>query len=560
MSNSSKFEILAPAALLGLVNHFYFKRHEPKDAHTPLFFLIAQPIGLTYALSRSGSGAFTLSNILLASAAFLASLTTSIVAYRLSPWHPLAHLPGPTLAKVSKLWGLKLALSGNTARVTKELHEKYGDVVRNGPNSVSVNNGDAVRAVLGTGGLQKGVFYEPFSDATLPSKAIVNLAGDPHDNRRRIWNRGMSSESLRGYEAILAIRLQQLLDRLDGIAKSPQPSVDITEWISYLTFDFMGDMAFGGGFNMLLDGGDKDGMWGIIRLGVKATSIIAHIPWIVPTFNKIPGLNEVTDRLRRFGSENAGRRVKTGPKETRDLWYHLMDEDGHEKVKPTLPEVLVDGVFAIVAGSDTSSGALNAFMYCVLTHPGIYARVQAEVDRVYPDPDTLFDSEKHEELNLLRACFHESMRLYPPVATGGARQVPAGEPRVVAGKMIPEHTQIFLPPYSIQRNPKHYFPAPDAFDPDRWLRPSAETGDGSGGHEIVNHTTFLAFSYGAANCAAKHLAWREIMMVAAALFRRYEIRFAKDATAHQSTRWNETLGDYYVTEAEKMLVEIKLRE
>ncbi|KAF7315571.1 hypothetical protein MIND_00072400 [Mycena indigotica] len=548
-------ELLVPAVLLGFANHAYFKHHEANNAHTPLFFLIAQPVVLTYLIY----GSLSFSSVLLITITFIGTLSTSIIAYRLSPWHPLAHIPGPTLAKVSKWWGVKLALSGNRARFLKEQHDRYGDVVRMGPNEVSIVNADAVRSVLGTGGLQKGSYYEPFSDMTLPSKSIINLRGEMHDNRRRIWNRGMSSESLRGYEDFLAIRLQQLLDRLDEIAKSPKAELDISEWISYLTFDFMGDMAFGRGFNMLVDGCDKEGMWGIIRLGVKATSILAHVNWIAPTFNMIPGLNEVTDRLRRFGGQNAGHRIRSGPKETRDLWYHLMDEDDHEKVKPTLPEVLVDGVFTVVAGSDALSVALNAFMWCMLSHPDIYARVQAEVDSVYPDPQTLFDSEKHGELKLLTACFHESLRLYPPVPSGGSRQVPIGESRFIAGQVIPEHTQIFLPAYVIQRSPKHYFPAPDTFDPERWLRASSETGS-DGSKEILNHNTFLAFSYGAANCAAKHLAWREIIMVACVLFRHFKFEFAKSGTPLQTTRWNESMGDYYLTESEKLLVHITKRE
>ncbi|KAF7315570.1 hypothetical protein MIND_00072300 [Mycena indigotica] len=547
-------ELLISAGLLGFVNHAYFKRHEPDNAHTTLLFLITQPFALTCLVS----GSLSVANVLLTAATFIGTLSISIVAYRLSPWHPLAHIPGPTLAKVSKWWGVKLAISGNRARFLKEQHDRYGNVIRIGPNEVSIVNADAIRSILGTGGLQKGSYYEPFSDATLPSKSILNLKGELHDNRRRIWNRGMSSESLRGYESILAIRLRQLLDRLDEIAKTPQAELDINEWISYLTFDFMGDMAFGGGFNMLLDGGDKDGMWGVIRLGVKATSILAHVHWIVPTFNMIPGLNETTERLRRFGSDNARRRVKSGPKEIRDLWYHLMDEDGHERVKPTLPEVLVDGVFTVVAGSDASSVALSAFIWCMLTHPDIYARVQIEVDSVYSDPQTVFDSEKHGELKLLTACFHESLRLYPPVGSGGPRQVPIGESRFIAGQHIPEHTQIFLPPYAIHRSPKHYFPAPDEFDPERWLRVSSET-DGDPSKEILNHNTFLAFSYGAANCAAKHLAWRELIMVASALFRRYNFEFAKNGTPLQTTGWDESLGDYYVTEAEKLLVHITRR-
>jgi hypothetical protein len=111
----------------------------------------------------------------------------------------------------------------------------------------------------------------------------------------------LSSESLKDYESILAKRVTQLMDRLEGLSGP----VDIAEWFSYFTyvsdsceidpfsncfisrFDFMGDMAcvylvvnrsivhlpgsfsFGGGFEMLRDGGDNEGLWTIIENGAK---------------------------------------------------------------------------------------------------------------------------------------------------------------------------------------------------------------------------------------------------------------------------------------------------
>lgn len=55
------------------------------------------------------------------------------VAYRLSPFHPLARYPGPLLCKISKGWLAYVAGKHAKAHVyVKELHDRYGDVVRIG--------------------------------------------------------------------------------------------------------------------------------------------------------------------------------------------------------------------------------------------------------------------------------------------------------------------------------------------------------------------------------------------------------------------------------------------
>ncbi|KAF7308180.1 hypothetical protein HMN09_00665800 [Mycena chlorophos] len=388
-----------------------------------------------------------------------------------------------------------------------------------------------------------------------PTKALLNLRGDAHANRRRIWNRGMNSEGLKGFEHVLAKRLVIMLSQFDkmiaeGKGKSP---VDLAAWFSYLTFDFMGDLAFGGGFDMLRDGGDKNGLWAIIKQGAKATAIIAQTPWIVPTFNMIPGANYIMDRLRLFAKESAERRIATGAKEHKDIWYHLMDEEGHEKVKPPVHDVVVDGVLIIVAGSDTSSVALSYFIYCMLCNPELYARAQAEVDSVYPDVESCLDSTHHDELKFLTACIQESLRLFPPVPTGGPRKIPKGDAKIIAGKLIPPETQIYVPAYVIHRSPANFAPAPDTFDPDRWLRTSSDA-------ETLNHAAFMSFSYGAANCAAKHLAWRELLMTLSALLKRYNMKFVDESPNAKTGRdWESTMHDFFVTETGELKVEFSLR-
>ena len=50
----------------------------------------------------------------------------------------------------------------------------------------------------------------------------------------------MSSESLQEYEAMIAKRAGQLVERFEEMAGKP---LDLGKWIGYFTFDFMGDMA-----------------------------------------------------------------------------------------------------------------------------------------------------------------------------------------------------------------------------------------------------------------------------------------------------------------------------
>ena len=68
-------------------------------------------------------------------AAYWSGLVFFTLAYRLSSFHPLAKYSGPLLAKTSKWWAAYLSGTGNQHRFLKRLHDRYGDVVRIGPNS-----------------------------------------------------------------------------------------------------------------------------------------------------------------------------------------------------------------------------------------------------------------------------------------------------------------------------------------------------------------------------------------------------------------------------------------
>ncbi len=61
---------------------------------------------------------------------------------------PLRHIPGPLPAKLSKAWLLAFTLSGRRAFYLHALHQRYGPVVRVGPNDLSFASAAAARDIL----------------------------------------------------------------------------------------------------------------------------------------------------------------------------------------------------------------------------------------------------------------------------------------------------------------------------------------------------------------------------------------------------------------------------
>jgi cytochrome P450 len=61
------------------------------------------------------------------------------------------------------------------------------------------------------------------------------LRGSEHAHRRRLWNRGMSTESLKQYELIIEKRAYQLVHSLE---KQCGREILLTKCLNYFTYVF----------------------------------------------------------------------------------------------------------------------------------------------------------------------------------------------------------------------------------------------------------------------------------------------------------------------------------
>jgi hypothetical protein len=82
--------------------------------------------------------------------------------------------------------------------------------------------------------------------------------------------------SLQDYSTPLRNRLTLLLSQLEKRA-STASTLDIGEWISFFAWDFMGDMAFGGGFDLVRDGTDKQGYWKMMTETIRERGTMRNL-------------------------------------------------------------------------------------------------------------------------------------------------------------------------------------------------------------------------------------------------------------------------------------------
>ncbi|KAK6978122.1 cytochrome P450 [Favolaschia claudopus] len=538
------------AVVLGLIrslifvsqlNHLYFNQHEPQSAILPFVLLVIEPPVLLVVFDTPSS--FSGARLLYTYAIFLSSLSLSMILYRISPFHPLAEYPGPLISKATRLWDLWKAYGGRKYLYHRRLHEKYGPYVRTGPNEISVTDIDAVAQILRNGGLNKGRYYERVRQDYIPP-SIIHALGEVHTAKRRVWNRALNPTAMHDYEPLIAKRATQFVSCLKR-----RGTVDLGCWIDMLTFDIMGDVTFGGGFEMLREGRDANGVGERIRAFLTVGNLLAQIPWIMKPVGLIHHVGQAVNEFDKFAQDLAIERAKNGAAAGKDLWYYIADESDLEQVKPTLQIAAADSLVAVIAASDTTAYTLTSAIWLLLSNPECYQCVQQEIDSVIANGDDPFDANKHRQLYYLSGCINETLRLHPALpSNGGTRQVRLEQPgRFIAGRYIAPGTSVSVATHSIHRNPD-YFSQPDRFLPERWLPDS----------KLEKHepSAFIPFSLGPANCAGQKFAMREMFGVLCVLFKSFEMKFADGFDGEE---WPGSIKEIFIVARGPLMVTLTPR-
>jgi len=148
------------------------------------------------------------------------------------------------------------------------------------------------------------------------------------------------------------------------------------------------------------------------------------------------------------------------PRDLLDMLLMATDEHG----EPMSEEELWEDVHDVMgAGHETTATTTAALLYSIVAHPEVYARVQAEVDRVLGDrPATFADAER---LTYLDSCVKEVLRLYPAIPL--FPRVGQDADTLPSGYDVPAGEVVLMSPWALGRSAR-LWEDPLVFKPERF--------------------------------------------------------------------------------------------
>ncbi|KAB8262719.1 cytochrome P450 [Aspergillus pseudonomiae] len=448
--------------------------------------------------------------------------------------HPLAKYPGPWLAKVTSLYAAYLSYTGEIHLEMWRAHEKYGDVVRFGPNRLLFRTSTALKDIYGFGqNIRKSAAYHQF-----PTKFAYSTHNavdkNMHRRKRKLVNQAFTKNALKIWETSQLQQIRIMCNEL--IQPSSTPSLSEKEgWSSpkkmsdyalYLMSDIVSDSVFGTPFRTLTEETNRH----VLHLVHKSYEWIGII-FQSPTISKlgldgyvIPQLARARQTLRDDFRILMRDRINSKP-EKRDIfsiYSEYIDEETGESFP--LSEITSESLLLFGAGPDATSTSLTAAFFYLARNKDAYNKVVAEVLSTFTDVEEIVGGPKLSSCQYLRACIDEALRMNP--VNGGAlwREVISGG-ATIDGHFIPAGTDVGVAIYSIHHQ-ADYYPDPFTYRPERWIA-SPDTGIAPAAVDIARKA-WCPFSIGPRGCVGKSLALTLLHISLARVLFLYEMQLPKD--------------------------------
>lgn len=469
----------------------------------------------------------------------------------------LSEVPGPRLARWTRLWMARALMTGRSHEVWTETNAKYGLLARIGPRHVVTDDPAITRRILAArSGYERG----PSFDSLRMDPMIPNVISE-RDGKKHAVIRAMVAPSVgfpcpslisscpycpsmltrdllkkftgRSIATIESVMDAEILAWVDSLRHSSSQVIDIGRRIQFLTVDIITRLCLGDAVGCTRGDRDMHGLLETVETGnrvVQYLSVFSELNTLLFSLSRVPVLRRVlfpnvTDpqgvgRLMGLVHEVAEKRSSLscpggGDGGTDDLVSALLARG--------MPAEQVDSevIVALAGGSDTTSTSVQSTLLCIATNPHVYATLQSEMRAALRAGriSTPISGAEARRLVYLQAVVLEGLRKHPPLSQLRERVVPAGGDRL-GGYYLPAGTLVGLNGWGAQLKTEVYGEDAALFRPERWL-----TGDQERLREMhACHS--LIFGHGATRCLGVAMAMMEIPKVVFELLRNFDVSVA----------------------------------
>ncbi|KAF2269195.1 putative cytochrome P450 [Lojkania enalia] len=464
-----------------------------------------------------------------------------LVIYRLF-FHPLSDVPGPWYAAIStfyEFWWDCLE-SGRYWTKIREMHQKYGPIIRINPREVHINDVAFTNNLWSNSKLDKDpLFYRGFG---INKAAFTSVSADVHSMRRRPMAYFFSKANVAKLEPRILKWVQHLCDRIEQLKAEHRP-IDVSNAYRCFATDVVTDYAFPNTREFLLDPDFRAGFNNMIRDTSAFINWNRHFPFVYPLvrlvprdwiayFNKYGGLTAVVDNQLEVKAQARAVLNSEKSKDIPVILNEIFESDALPPSEKTFDRIFSEAYVVIQAGTETTGSTLAVLTYYLISNPSTYEELKVELNKAAKAagsaPGSLLTCQMVEPLPFLQATIKEALR----IGTSVFGRLPRRNPIAAITYTAPSGKTYVLPPgtsVSMSLTDLHWnkdiFPNPLEFNPSRWLEATPEK-------LRVMEKAFMPFGRGVRQCIGLELAKQELLLVAANLFWKFDFEL-----------WNTTIED-----------------
>ncbi|KAI7715746.1 hypothetical protein KC353_g5858, partial [Hortaea werneckii] len=467
----------------------------------------------------------------LTTAALLFYLIT-LAVYRLYLC-PLAKskIPGPRLGALTKFYEAwyEIVQRGRFAFKIDDLHEHHGPIIRITPEEVHIKDSSFWDEIFvkhpkasrySSTASRFGNDDSMFAVADAGYHRMLRAPLNPFFSRRAI----IDQQSLVQEKCSIMLEVMTKLKDIGTVFK-------ITDAFAAFAGDVISQYSFGFSYGQVRDyetGWAKNFHDAYLSLGAFG-HVAVQYPWVNTLLKAIPesfvlkmdpSLGQMLQLQKDFVAtiDDIRQRAKSPEQQNpkRTMFHALLGSELPEYAKTTV-RLEHEAQTVIGGGIVTTAWALTQSVFYILNDPAVYEKLLDELHQAIPDvtaPDA-FAYEKLERLPYLSGCIKEGIRFSYGISGRLPRVL--HEPIQYREYTIPAGTAISMSIRDVNFDEAIY-DRPRKFKPERWTTVNGGPAMAADGSSLESH--FVTFGKGARMCLGINLAYMELYIVLAQIFRR----------------------------------------